>query len=141
MFTVNRKKGQKGFTLVEVIVVAVIVAALAAVAIPLYLSYVDSTRKNAAANAAGSVASFAGACRNTGGTIDLTGGTAAVTTGGVTTPGTPATGATCSVNGSTVQIPADIIIINTRPANATGPGRITGRHNLSAAADTSGYSY
>ena len=35
MFTVNRRKGQKGFTLVEVIVVAVIVAALAAVAIPL----------------------------------------------------------------------------------------------------------
>jgi prepilin-type N-terminal cleavage/methylation domain-containing protein len=37
--------GKKGFTLVEVIVVAVIVAVLAAVAIPLYMGYLDSTRQ------------------------------------------------------------------------------------------------
>jgi prepilin-type N-terminal cleavage/methylation domain-containing protein len=63
----NRK--QQGFTLVEVIVVAVIVAALAAVSVPLYLNYVTSSRANAAANAAGSVASFMGACSNQGGNI------------------------------------------------------------------------
>jgi len=102
MFTVNRRKGQKGFTLVEVIVVAVIVAALAAVAIPLYLSYVDSSRKNAAANAAGSIASFCGACVNSGATL------------------TPASGVVadsvhCS-NNTGIQIPKDIAVqIKTSP--------------------------
>jgi len=37
-------KTSEGFTLVEVIVVAVIVAVLAAVAVPLYLNYVTSSR-------------------------------------------------------------------------------------------------
>jgi prepilin-type N-terminal cleavage/methylation domain-containing protein len=60
-------QSQRGFTLVEVIVVAIIVAALAAVAIPLYNGYVTSSRNNAAANASGSVASFMGACISQGG--------------------------------------------------------------------------
>jgi type IV pilus assembly protein PilA len=64
----NRIRGQKGFTLVEVIVVAIIVAALAAVAIPLYNNYVTTSKNNAAANCAGSVASFMGACLNQSGT-------------------------------------------------------------------------
>ena len=68
MIQACKKKGQQGFTLVEVIVVAIIVAALAAVAIPLYNGYVTSSRNNAAANAAGSVASFMGTCVNQGGT-------------------------------------------------------------------------
>ncbi len=54
-------KNQKGFTLVEVIVVAVIVAVLAAVAIPLYNGYIRDSRINVANNIAGSVASAAGA--------------------------------------------------------------------------------
>lgn len=62
------KLGQKGFTLVEVIVVAVIVAILAGVSIPLYNGYVNSSRANQAANAAGSVASFLGACYQAKGT-------------------------------------------------------------------------
>lgn len=65
----DKKKMQAGFTLVEVIVVAVIVAAMAAVAVPMYLGYVASSRKNAAANVAGSVASFCGACRNSAGKL------------------------------------------------------------------------
>lgn len=65
------KQNQRGFTLVEVIVVAVIVAAMAAVAVPMYLGYVDSSRKNAAANAAGSIASFCGACVNSGGSVGV----------------------------------------------------------------------
>ena len=64
-----RQKSQRGFTLVEVIVVAIIVAALAGVAIPMYTNYVKTSRSNAAANAAGSVASWIGQCLSQSGTI------------------------------------------------------------------------
>jgi type IV pilus assembly protein PilA len=83
MMNPKNLKKQQGFTLVEVIVVAIIVAALAAVAIPLYNGYVTSSRNNAAANAAGSVASFMGACVNQSGTASASGGFAA----GVAIPG------------------------------------------------------
>ena len=56
-------KNQKGFTLVEVIVVAVIVAILAAVAIPLYNGYIHDSRVNVCNNTAGSVASACGATK------------------------------------------------------------------------------
>lgn len=62
-------KSRKGFTLVEVIVVAVIVAALAAVAIPLYQNYVTSARQNTVNNAAADLASFVGVCEQDGTTI------------------------------------------------------------------------
>lgn len=62
-------KNQKGFTLVEVIVVAVIVAVLAAVAIPLYNGYIRDSRINVANNIAGSVASAAGATFQQGLTV------------------------------------------------------------------------
>lgn len=51
------RKNQKGFTLVEVIVVAVIVAVLAAVAIPLYMGYIRDSRVNVCQNTAASIAS------------------------------------------------------------------------------------
>jgi type IV pilus assembly protein PilA len=57
-------KNEKGFTLVEVIVVAVIVAVLAAVAIPLYLGYIESSKVNMANNTASSAATYLGAARN-----------------------------------------------------------------------------
>lgn len=63
---IRNKKDEKGFTLVEVIVVAVIVAILAAVAVPLYQGYVDSSRENVVQNTAGSLASFCAASRNSG---------------------------------------------------------------------------
>lgn len=63
---------QKGFTLVEVIVIAVIVAILAAVAIPIYLNYVKSSKTNQANNIGGATASFAGACASTSGTFAFT---------------------------------------------------------------------
>lgn len=56
-------KNQKGFTLVEVIVVAVIVAVLAAVAIPLYNGYIKDSRQNVCNNTAGTVASACAATK------------------------------------------------------------------------------
>jgi prepilin-type N-terminal cleavage/methylation domain-containing protein len=57
-------RNKKGFTLVEVIVVAVIVAILASVAVPLYLGYVESSRLNVCENAAGAAAAYLGAAGN-----------------------------------------------------------------------------
>ena len=51
-------KNSKGFTLVEVIVVAVIVAVLALVGIQLYQGYVTESRRNTAENLAASAAGF-----------------------------------------------------------------------------------
>jgi prepilin-type N-terminal cleavage/methylation domain-containing protein len=58
----------KGFTLVEVIVVAVIVLVLAAVAIPLYNGYINDSRRASMENAAGAIASGFGASIQAGGT-------------------------------------------------------------------------
>jgi len=59
-------KNNKGFTLVEVIVVAVIVLILAAVAIPLYNGYIQDSRLSSLENAVGSVAAGLGAAVQTG---------------------------------------------------------------------------
>ncbi len=42
MFT--KRKGQKGFTLIEILIVVVIVAILAAISVPIYVEYVRSAR-------------------------------------------------------------------------------------------------
>jgi prepilin-type N-terminal cleavage/methylation domain-containing protein len=113
----NPIRGQKGFTLVEVIVVAIIVAALAAVAIPLYSSYVSSSRKNAAANTAGSIASFCGACRNSAGSTVVD-----------SLPGTGGGAMHCSGKSDTtrIQIPTDLkITYNAALGNAPGSVKAT----------------
>jgi prepilin-type N-terminal cleavage/methylation domain-containing protein len=56
----KRINDRSGFTLIEVIVVAVIIAVLSAVAIPLYNGYITDSRRNTAENVAGSAASFLG---------------------------------------------------------------------------------
>jgi prepilin-type N-terminal cleavage/methylation domain-containing protein len=66
-------KNNKGFTLVEVIVVAVIVLILAAVAIPLYQGYITDSRQSAVENAAGSIASALGAGISTGSLVRTAG--------------------------------------------------------------------
>lgn len=60
----TKKLNNKGFTLVEVIVVAVIVAVLALVAIQLYQGYVKEARRNTAENLAASAASHIQSCMN-----------------------------------------------------------------------------
>jgi prepilin-type N-terminal cleavage/methylation domain-containing protein len=77
-------RNNKGFTLVEVIVVAVIVLILAAVAIPLYNGYIQDARVASVENAAGAVASAMGAAVQTG----------QIGTGGVTWTPTGVTGLT-----------------------------------------------
>lgn len=54
----KKLRSNKGFTLVEVIVVAVIVAVLALVAIQLYQGYTREARQNASENLAASAAGF-----------------------------------------------------------------------------------
>ena len=134
--TITTKNLKKGFTLVEVIVVAVIIAVLAGVAVPLYLGYVDDSRTNSAANAAGAIATFCGACRNTAGTLsgyDVTGSEkapAAIIT--CTGSGTPATI-------TTIKKPVDILIGVTVPANAGAAGIVTGIHSKGGTASTYNY--
>ena len=52
---------RKGFTLIEVLVVAVIVAILAAVAIPAYNGYIQSSKEKVSRNTAGTIAAAAAA--------------------------------------------------------------------------------
>jgi prepilin-type N-terminal cleavage/methylation domain-containing protein len=49
------RNGQRGFTLMELMVVIVIVAILAAVAVPLYINYVKDARRTEAKGAIGAV--------------------------------------------------------------------------------------
>lgn len=69
----TKRLNNKGFTLVEVIVVAVIVAVLALVAIQLYTGYVAESRQNTAENLAASAASYLQTERNRGNVYPNTG--------------------------------------------------------------------
>jgi prepilin-type N-terminal cleavage/methylation domain-containing protein len=66
----SKLRNNKGFTLVEVIVVAVIVAVLALVAIQLYQGYVREARRNTAENLAASAAGHLQAVYNSVGSSD-----------------------------------------------------------------------
>jgi prepilin-type N-terminal cleavage/methylation domain-containing protein len=136
MKNIGPNKSQRGFTLVEVIVVAIIVAALAGVAIPMYNNYVTTSRSNAAANAAGSVASWLGQCLSQQGAV-----------GGITT--TQTTGAapitiTCAatINGvpntqiSTMALPPKIKFTIT---NLTSNGNVLAEHVDGSAVATYAY--
>ncbi len=100
---------QRGFTLVEVIVVAVIVAILAGVSVPLYLGYINSSRTNQATNAAGSAASFINACRNGGDSVVV--GNASSTTALPSTGDIPGGDTlSCAGNGAMIALPSDITL-------------------------------
>ncbi len=52
---IRRRKNQKGFTLIEILIVVVIVAILAAISVPIYLEYVESARASDAKTAISSI--------------------------------------------------------------------------------------
>ena len=107
-------KSREGFTLVEVIVVAVIVSVLAAVAIPLYLNYVTTSRNQVAQNSAGAIASFCSSCQNGGGTV-----------GGITTTDQSGFSITCtggSGDGTLMAVPPTL---NARVSALTSSSTIT----------------
>jgi type IV pilus assembly protein PilA len=98
--------GARGYTFVEVLVVAVIVAVLAAVAIPLYLNSVTASHNQVAQNTAGGIATFCAACQNGGGTVS---GISTTPTAGITITCTGGSG-----GGTTMTVPASL------QASATG---------------------
>ena len=51
----RRRKNQKGFTLIEILIVVIIVAILAAISVPIYLEYVESARASDAKTAISSI--------------------------------------------------------------------------------------
>ena len=114
----------EGFTLVEVIVVAVIVAVLAAVAIPLYLNYVTTSRNQVAQNTAGGIATFCAACQNGGGTIS---GISTTPTAGITITCTGGSGggttmivpAALQASATGVTSPSTVSVINTAAGSTT----------------------
>jgi type IV pilus assembly protein PilA len=133
----GQKIGQRGFTLVEVIVVAIIVAALAGVAIPMYTNYVKTSHSNAAANAAGSVASWMGQCLSQTGTVSVPGGYTAGATS--FTAGTDPITITCTVNGTQVSSMALPPKIRFSISNLTSNGNIHAFHMDGG--DTANYAY
>ena len=131
----RNKKKNKGFTLVEVIVVAVIVGVLAAVAIPLYLNYVNDSRLQSATNVAGAAAVFCASCLNSGGTPCEGDTSTVIATGDVTGP----KNLVCKGNASSIAIPEKIVL--TLTVDGTGHGTIKGHHVDNAAGVSKDYPF
>ena len=127
-------KKNKGFTLVEVIVVAVIVAALAAVAVGVYFQYTRTARRAVATNAASALANFCGACANANGTLTgFTAGTAVV--------GAPIKIQCNATDTTTINTPGgDVTVVISATAS---PGTVKAWHvrQTGAAADTGNFSW
>jgi prepilin-type N-terminal cleavage/methylation domain-containing protein len=114
----GNRKWTRGFTLVEIIVVAVIVLILAVVAIPMYNGYVKDAKLTTAENLAETTAAAANTIwRRTGGLTQANLGTSYTTAGGLV-PNLP------PLN---VHFDADkhIITLTFLAANASGVANVT----------------
>ncbi|MGA2506299.1 MAG: prepilin-type N-terminal cleavage/methylation domain-containing protein [Chitinispirillaceae bacterium] len=111
---------EKGFTLVEVIVVAVIVATLSAFAIPLYMGYVKDSRINVGNGIAGTISTAAAASTQEKIVFDVVNG-----------PSPPEPAAPLSINfksfydanvPNTIIIPGGYTLVWSDPNPGTGTG-------------------
>ncbi len=116
------QKRNQGFTLVEVIVVAVIVAVLALVGIQLYTGYVQDARQNTAENLAASAAGYLATERNRESTI---------TTGTVAGPGNIGVTPTGGNTATTFTVPANatLVISASSVSSTVGTSSSTGTYN------------
>lgn len=88
---------EKGFTLVEVIVVSVIVAVLALAAVQIYIGYVNESRLQVLDNTAGTAATYLNAANNLGELEGLA-------------PTLYGAGVWSTQNGATFQAPAGVTV-------------------------------
>ena len=116
----NSLKGRKGFTLIEIIMVVIIVGVLVAIALPQYSDFIERTRTTEAVNAIGSINLAEQAIRIETGVYLSCADAAAITVGlGVTVDVTNWTYATVANAGDSVAITATRTAANGGTAGQT----------------------